>query len=253
MEGKDCALMPYKKGRPLIDTSWFFRTASALTFYPLMIVAYSVYYVFYRSRIIGRSKLKNRKKAVLVSNHTTFLDPVLISAVVFPRLSFHTLLESVVLVPYLGTLCRLLGGVPVPASMRSMFNLPKECAKGIHHRPFIHFYPEGECYIRNQDVFPFHPGAFMVSAELDIPVIPLATVFVPDKTGTRPRVRLYVLDPVDPDLFECKNCETGKVDLKAVRRFAEHVRSLIQDEINRRGGSRRFYRGAMPRVVGEGA
>ncbi|MGI5172756.1 1-acyl-sn-glycerol-3-phosphate acyltransferase [Treponema sp. OMZ 840] len=245
--------MPYKKGRPLIDSNLFFRAASALVFYPLMIIAYSIYYVFYRSRIIGRSKLKNCKKAVLVSNHTTFLDPVLMSAAVFPRRSFHTLLESVILVPFLGTLCRLLGGVPVPPSIRSMFNLPKECARGLMWRRFVHFYPEGECYIRNQDVFPFHPGAFLVAAELDIPVVPLATVFVPDKSGTKPRVRLYISDPVHPDLFECKNRDTGKVDLKAVRRFSEHVRNLIQNEINRRGGSRRFYKGAMPRVVGEGS
>lgn len=245
--------MPYKKGRPLIDSSLFFRIASTLVFYPILILAYSVYYAFYRSHIIGRSKLKACKNAVLVSNHTTFLDPVLMSAAVFPRRSFHTLLESVVLVPYLGTLCRLLGGVPVPMSIRSMFNLPKECARGLNWRPFVHFYPEGECYIRNQDVFPFHPGAFMVSAELDIPVIPLATVFVPDKSGKKPRVRLYVLNPVHPGLFTCKNRGTGKVDLKAVRRFSEHVRSLIQDEIDKRGGSRQFYKGAMPRVVGEGS
>lgn len=245
--------MPYRKGRPLIDSSRFFRIASTLVFYPVVVLAYSVYYAFYRSRITGRSKLKACKNAVLVSNHTTFLDPVLMSAAVFPRRSFHTLLESVVLVPYLGTLCRLLGGVPVPPDIRSMFNLPKACSKGLSWRPFVHFYPEGECYIRNQDVFPFHPGAFMVAAELDIPVIPLATVFVPNKSGKKPLVRLYVLDPVYPDSFECKSRGTGKVNLKAVRRFAEHVRGLIQDEINRRGGSRRFYKGAMPRVVGEGA
>ena len=246
--------MAYKKGRPLIDSSLCFRFASALIFYPVFILAYSVYYVLYRSRITGRAKLKMCKKAVLVSNHTTLLDPVLAGAAVFPYRTFHTMLESVVLVPVLGTFCRLLGGVPVPPSVRSMFNLPKECAAALKYRRFVHFYPEGECYIYNQNVFPFHPGAFLAAAELDIPVVPLATVFVSSGGKTpKPRVRLYVLDAVHPENFECKNRGTGKVNLKAVRRFSEHVRNLIQDEINERGGSREFYKGHMPRVVGEGA
>ena len=245
--------MAYKKGRPLIDTSLFFRIASALTFYPVEVLAYAVYKVLYGSKIFGRTKLQKLKKAVLVSNHTTFLDPVLMSAAVYPRCAYHTLLESVVLVPFLGTLCRLLGGVPVPPSIRSMFNLPKECAKGLTHRRFIHLYPEGECYVQNQDVFPFHPGAFLIAAELDIPVVPLATVFVSSGGKTpKPRVRLYVLDAVHPSRFNCKNPVTGKTNLKAVRVFAEYVRERIQSEINERGGTREFYKGHMPRVVGEG-
>ena len=84
--------------------------------------------------------------------------------------------------------------------------------------------------------------------------MPLATVFVSSGgKAPKPRVRLYVLDAVHPENFECKNRGTGKVNLKAVRRFSEHVRNLIQDEINERGGLREFYKGYMPRVVGEGA
>ena len=245
--------MAYKRGGPLINTKTVLRAASALVFYPLEILAYAIYFALYRSQIIGRTKLSAYKKAVLVSNHTTFLDPVLISAAVFPRRSYHTLLESVVLVPFLGTLCRLLGGVPVPPGVRSMYRLPSECAHALNCFRFIHFYPEGECYIRNQDVFPFHTGAFFTAAELDAPVIPLATVFVPDKTGKKPRIRLYVLDAVEPARFNCKDPKTGKTDMKAVRIFANHVHDLIQNEINRRGGTRQFYKGAMPRIVGEEA
>ncbi len=242
--------MPYRKGRPLIDVSIFFRTASALTFYAVLILAYAVFFVLYRSSIIGRTKLQKIKKAVLVSNHTTFLDPVLMSAVVFPRLTYHTLLEETVLFPVLGTYTRLLGGAPVPFGMKALHDLPEQCKKGLKYRRTIHFYPEGECFLHSQNVSAFHPGAFLVAAELDLPIVPLATVFTERAKGKKPKISLYVLDPIYPSDFDCINKETGKANLKAVRRFGEHVRSVIQAEIDKRGGTNKFYKGQLERIAG---
>lgn len=242
--------MPYKRGRPLIDRSVFFRAACALTFYPILIIAYILFFALYRPRITGRAKLQKIKKAVLVSNHTTFLDPVLMSAAMYPRCTYHTLMEETVATSFLGTFCRLLGGVPVPLGIRAMHRLPKECEKGFDFRRYVHFYPEGECYVHNQDIFPFHPGAFLVAAELDVPIVPLLTVFESRKAGRKPRVHLYVLDPITPSDFDCKNEKIGHVNLKAVRRFAEYTRTVMQAEIDRRGGTRKFYKGVMPRIAG---
>ncbi len=242
--------MPYRKGRPLIDSSIFFRVASALTFYPILIIGYSIFWAVYRSSIFGRTKLKKLQKAVLVSNHTTFLDPLLMSAVVYPRCTYHTLLEETVLFPYLGTLTRLLGGIPVPFGMRALHNLPSQCVKAFKYRKTVHFYPEGECFLNNQTVREFHPGAFLVSAELNVPVVPLATVFNERSNGKRAKINLFVLDPIYPSDFDCINKETGKANLKAVRRFGEHVRSVIQAEIDKRGGTNKFYKGQMERIAG---
>lgn len=242
--------MPYKKGRPLIDTSIFFRMASYLTFYPIEIIAYPIFYALYKPKIKGRSKLKNLKKSILVSNHTTFFDPVLMSAVVWPRSTYHTLLEETVLVPVLGTYTRLLGGAPIKYGMKALHELPNECKIGLKHRRTIHFYPEGECFINNQNVQPFNPGAFLVSAELDVPIVPFATVFVESKNKRKPKIELYVLDPIYPSEFGCINPETGRANLKAVRRFSEHVRQVIQNEIDFRGGTQKFYKGQMERIAG---
>ncbi len=242
--------MPYKKGRPIIEKNILFRIACVLTFYPVLAVGYTVYYILYRSNIFGRGKLKKEKKSVLVSNHTTFLDPLLMSAVVFPRCTYHTMLEETVLTPFLGTFTRLLGGVPLPMGMRSLHNLPNECKRGLKFRNFVLFYPEGECFLHNQEINPFHPGAFLVSAELDIPVFPLVTVFNERANGKRPKINVYILDPVYPKDFDCINKETGKANLKAVRRFSEHVRGLMQGEIVKKGGTNKFYKGQLERIAG---
>ncbi len=242
--------MPYRKGRPIIEKSILFRIACTLTFYPVLIIGYIVYYVLYRSSIFGRTKLKNTKKAVLVANHTTFLDPLLISAVVYPRCTYHTMLEETVLSPFLGTFTRLLGGAPLPMGMRALHNLPSECDKGFKFRRYVHFYPEGECFLHNQDIKPFHPGAFLVAAELNIPVFPLVTVFNERKNGKKPQINLYVLDPIYPEAFGCVDKETGKANFKAVRRFAEHVRGVMRLEIEKRGGTNKFYKGQLERIAG---
>ncbi len=242
--------MPYKKGRPLIDISIFFRLASLLTFHVVEVIAYPIFWAFYHPTIKGRYKLDSVKKSVLVSNHTTFLDPVLMSAVVWPRVTYHTLLEETVLFPFLGTYTRLLGGIPIKKGMRGLHELPQECERGYKYRRTIHFYPEGECFLNNQTVNVFNPGAFLVSAELDIPVFPLATVFTGRANNSKPKITLYVLDPVFPKDFDCVDKETGKVNLKAVRRFGEHVRGLIQKEIDVRGGTNKFYKGQLERIAG---
>jgi 1-acyl-sn-glycerol-3-phosphate acyltransferase len=82
--------MPYKPGRPLTDRSIFFTIAAHLTFYPVEFIAYGFYRCYYHSKITGRTKLQGLKKAILVSNHTTFLDPVLMGAAVQFRRTYHT-------------------------------------------------------------------------------------------------------------------------------------------------------------------
>ena len=242
--------MPYKRGRPLADTSIYFRLASMMTLRLVELIAYPVYFILFRTTIKGRYKLEKIKNAILVSNHTTFLDPVLISAVVWPHVTYHTLLEQTVVVPVLGTYTRLLGGIPVKRGMKSLLELPSECKRAFKHRRTIHFYPEGECFLNNQTVKPFNNGAFLVSAELDVPVYPLATVFTERKNSTKPKITLYIMDPIYPKDFNCIDSETGKADLKAVKVFAEHVRNLIQNEINIRGGTNKFYKGQLERIAG---
>ncbi|MDR1786311.1 MAG: 1-acyl-sn-glycerol-3-phosphate acyltransferase, partial [Spirochaetaceae bacterium] len=182
-----------------MDGSIFFRIASDLTFYPCEVLGYAFYRCFYHSKIRGRSRLRGIKKAILVSNHTTFLDPLLMSAAVFFRRTYHTLLEATVLSPFLGTFTRLLGGVPVPFDGDGPDRLIEGCKAAFKYRRFIHFYPEGECYLYSNQVRRFRQGAFFLAARLNVPVVPMATIFHRQGPGSsRPQVELVVLNPIYP-------------------------------------------------------
>ncbi|MDR1250990.1 MAG: 1-acyl-sn-glycerol-3-phosphate acyltransferase [Treponema sp.] len=248
--------MPYKHGRPVIDLSLPFRLASAwafsLTFPIAMLVNFMQYFTSYKHRW----RIYGLRRAVTISNHTTFLDPVKLRGLMIPRQMFQTMLEATVEFPVLGTYTRLLGGVPIPRGKTGYRKILDICERAFKYRRYLHFYPEGECFIYNQQIKEFKSGAFKIAAELDIPVVPLVTIFSegPFKPWSfwgrsLPIETLVVLEPMYPSDYVRRD-ENGEINAKSVKEFAEAARQKMQKEIDRRHGSSAFCRGQMNRIKG---
>jgi len=250
--------MPYKRGRPPIDLSPWFSLASAAAFYMTIPIAMLFNFMQHRTRYRHRWRLRGIRRAISVSNHTTVLDPVKISFLFLPRLIFQTMLEATVEFPALGTFTRLLGGVPLPRGRDGYRRILGACAAAFGRRRYVHFYPEGECFLYSQRVMEFKPGAFRIAAELGVPVVPLVTVFSAGRRGpwpwpplgrSTPAETLVVLEPEFPE-NHIRRDEGGEITPESVREFAEAVRARMQAEIDRRGGTHEFFRGQMARVRG---
>jgi hypothetical protein len=83
-----------------------------------------------------------------------------------------------------------------------------------------------------------------------VPVVPLATVFHEGYPGTsRPRVELVVLDPLYPKDFIRYN-KVGEMLPDSVALFSQTARQRIQAEIDKRGGTGKYFKGQMPRLEG---
>jgi len=248
--------MPYKHGRPVIDLSPWFRIASTWTFILTFPIAMTMNYMQYRTRYKHRWRIYDVRRAITVSNHTTFLEPVKITGLTLPRQIFQTLLEATVEFPVLGTYTRLLGGVPIPKGRTGYRKILEICERAFKYRRYLHFYPEGECFLYCQHIQKFQSGAFRIAAELDIPVIPLVTVFSnglfkPWSFWGRslPIETLVVLEPVYPAQYVRRD-EQGEITVESIKDFAEIVRQKMQAEIDRRKGSEAFFRGQMERIKG---
>jgi 1-acyl-sn-glycerol-3-phosphate acyltransferase len=248
--------MPYKRGRPLADLSFFFEFASAITFYPLWPIAELINFIFFSGTYVNRKKLKSFKKAVVVANHMNAFDPVHISGMALPHRLWHTMLERTIMSPGLGTFTRLLGGVPIPMGVSGLQRLLHFAEIGLKHRRYILFYPEGECYLYNQEIKDFKPGAFYISASLNLPVIPLVSVLTEGRYKRRtflgrpfPKQTTIALDAVYPSDYVKKD-ENGDFTPASIRDFGEAVRQKMQQEINLRGGTMAFYKGQMERLKG---
>jgi 1-acyl-sn-glycerol-3-phosphate acyltransferase len=255
--------MRYRKGGPLIDNSFLFRFCSTLTFYPVWHIAQLVNIILYSTSYEDRGKLRKYKgRAILVSNHTTLLDPVLVSGAMMPERTWHTMLEKTVETPFLGTFTRLLGGLPLPPGGGGIERIIESSEEIFKYRRFIHFYPEGECYVYNQEIMPFKTGAFFVAARLGLPVFPLLTVFSegvlkPKTPFARkfPKERLVVLDPVHPSNY-IKYNDDGTIAMQSVKEFTTVVHDIMRKEIDRRhelnerDGTQTYFKGRMPRIRG---
>lgn len=249
--------MAYRRGDRIIRFTPGFLPFT-LVYAGVMAAVRVVDWILYGIRIEGKENLRGLPRAVLVSNHTLLLDPALISHAIRPRRTYFTMLEDTALIPYLGTFVRLLGGVPIPAGAGALLSLESAARTALATTGLLHFFPEGECYRGNQDIRPFHPGAFLLACRTGLPVVPVTTVLRERRIlgraaigrGRRavrlpPRVTMVIGRPVPPPP------PTGSEhDLRrAAIAMGRQVRAAMQQAIDERAGSRTLYRGMMPRLV----
>ena len=250
--------MAYTKGAHLIPfTPRFvpFIVVFRIVLTLVMLFDWSIY----RIRIRGRQNLRRVRRSVLVSNHTLLLDPGIIAHALAPCRTYFTMLEETALVPFLGTFVRLLGGVPIPERAGALRTLDSAARFALSSTGFIHFFPEGECYVGNQQIMPFHWGAFLLAARLGVPVVPVTTVlherrwrgktflrFLGHTVRLPPRVTIVVGEP-------CAAPARGGFPAGSLKNtaaaWARAVHDAMQAVIDQEGGSRSLFRGMMPRMV----
>jgi 1-acyl-sn-glycerol-3-phosphate acyltransferase len=219
----------------------------------------------YRVRIKGKENLPRKGGAVLVSNHTLLLDPGVLAHAIRPSRTYFTMLEETALIPFLGTFVRLLGGVPIPERPGALLALDTAARTALREIGFIHFFPEGECYRENQEIQPFHPGAFLLACRLNVPLVPITTVLHETRWRGRrsfrfagkeillpPRITVVIGAPVPAPLALLP--AAGRIDdgvslKRAARTLSEQVRASMQATIDREKGSKTMSRGIMPRLV----
>jgi 1-acyl-sn-glycerol-3-phosphate acyltransferase len=246
--------MAYRKGARVIGFEPTF-IPFVLLFQLVLAVVRVFDWLVYGIRIKGRENLARLDRAVLVSNHTLLLDPAIIAHAISPPRTYYTMLEDTALIPFLGTFVRLLGGVPIPEKPGALLTLDAAARQAVRHLGFIHFFPEGECYRGNQDIQPFHPGAFLLATRLAAPIVPVTTVLHerPWLGAVRlpPRITIVIGEAVHPPLALLPSATgRGSASTKAAARaLSLSVRQRMQETIDREGGSRSLYRGMMPRLV----
>jgi 1-acyl-sn-glycerol-3-phosphate acyltransferase len=246
--------MAYTKGANIINFTPRFFPFVAL--FQIVLTAVRICdWVIYRIRITGRENLQAVPAAVIVSNHTLLFDPGIIAHAIRPRRTYFTMLEETALIPWLGTFVRLLGAIPIPDSPSALRTLDSAARTAFRLTGLIHFFPEGELYLENQEVQPFHSGAFLLACRLGVPVVPVTTVLHQRlwrgksavRIGSRsfrlpPRIHIVIGAPVAPPAGT-------RAASRAAREMALEVRGIMQETIDRKGGCKSISRGLMPRLV----
>ena len=225
--------------------AWFVLVLCILLWFPLMIVVllltgpfdrarYATGYLFrrigpvmatlnplWRFRYSGVMPKDPRRPFVVVSNHESFADILLISHLPWEMkwLSKAELFR----IPVMGWMMWLAGDIPVkrgfgPSAVEAM----ERCRDTLRKRVSVLIFPEGT-RSKTADLLPFKDGAFRLAIEAGVPILPLAL----SGTGTalpkhgwrfgRSAAEVRVLEPI----------ETAGMTLADVPDLKARVRDMI--------------------------
>jgi 1-acyl-sn-glycerol-3-phosphate acyltransferase len=225
--------------------AWLVLAACILLWFPLLAIirlltfpfdrgAYVAGYVFrrigpvmaglnplWRFRYSGTLPADPRRPFVVVSNHESFADILLISHLPWEMkwLSKAELFR----IPIMGWMMWLVGDIPVkrgfgPSAVEAM----ERCRQVLGRRVSVMIFPEGT-RSKTEDLLPFKDGAFRLAIEAGVPILPLAV------SGTRTALpkhdwrfgrsvaEVRVLEPI----------ETAGLTLDDVPALKARVRDLI--------------------------
>ena len=160
----------------------------------------------WRCRVVGRERLPWRGAAVIVANHLSLVDIVVLYGLYRP---FKWVSKSSIFkVPFLGWNMALNGYVPVTrGAADSVRRMLARCRKLLGEGSPLLMFPEGT-RSASGELQPFKDGAFRLAIEAGVPVIPVAlsgTFECLPKHGLVLRGRMdavvEVLEPLDGRAF----------------------------------------------------
>lgn len=158
-------------------------------------------------RVTGRDRLPWRGPAVLVANHASLVD-ILVLFGLWRPFKWVSKAENF-RVPFIGWNMTLNGYVPlVRGDRESVLAMLARCRTLLRGGSAVLLFPEGT---RSKDgqLRPFKDGAFDLATELGVPLIPIAVHGTGEALRTKTlvlrdhvRAHVEVLEPLDPAAFE---------------------------------------------------
>jgi len=132
-------------------------------------------HTIYRMRTRGMENLPEEGAAVLVSNHVSFVDALVIAAACRRPIRF-VMDHNYFHLPVLNFFCRTMGAIPI-ASRREDPKIVEQAfdavARALEEGSLVCVFPEGRL-TSNGDLGPFRPGIERVVARTPAPVVPMA-------------------------------------------------------------------------------
>lgn len=164
---------------------------------------------------------------IVVANHASYLDGILLTALLPPRFSF-VIKAEVQKVPYVSLLLRRLGSQFVDRSdADSRGDAGRQIMGHAGEGAALGFFPEGT--FRNAaGLRPFHSGAFLAAIRSGLPVVPVTIqgtreALPEGRWFVRPtRLRVHILEPHRPPAPGAGQA----------RRFAQSVRAAMLEALD---------------------
>ncbi|WDP88735.1 MAG: 1-acyl-sn-glycerol-3-phosphate acyltransferase [Desulfobacter sp.] len=184
-------------------------------------------------RITGREKLSLKKNAVLVSNHQSQLDILVLYRLLFPYRWVSK--AEVFRLPFIGWNMRLNGDICLQRGDKaSIAAMMAQCEKLLKENVSIFFFPEGT-RSKNGRLRPFKPGAFILAKAANVPIQPIVLnhtrAALPKHSLTiqgRYEMKVKILDEIPYERF--KDMEPDKIAEMTREIIGAHVHEMRGQE-----------------------
>jgi 1-acyl-sn-glycerol-3-phosphate acyltransferase len=200
----------------------------------LRFVAWLLVHTFYRIRLVHAERIPEEGAAVLVCNHVSYVDAVVIMAE-SPRPIRFVMDHRIFRTPFAGWLFRHAKAIPIAPAHENPAMLARAydaCSAALAEGEIVCIFPEGKL-TRDGELNAFRHGVTQIVERTPVPVIPMAlrglwgSVFSrhsdarwprPLQKGIMSRLTLAVAEPLEPSAATPEALQRIVADLRGARK-----------------------------------
>jgi 1-acyl-sn-glycerol-3-phosphate acyltransferase len=139
----------------------------------LRVFVRAVAWLLFRFTVVGAEHLPPTGAGVVVANHQSWLDPIILP-LALPRKPAFLAMEELWRMPVIGTVMRMYGPLAVPLNRGAVdATALKRSLRALQGGALLIIFPEGGISPDGR-LRPFHRGAAMLAARAKAPLIPVA-------------------------------------------------------------------------------
>jgi len=186
--------------------------------------------IFGRYQVFGRQNLPNSGPLIIVSNHISNWDPLMVGAAIPRKVSFIAKGE-LFSIPLVGFLLKAWGMIPVKRGRidREALSKPQEL---LNDEKVIGIFIEGKRNLKNPAIMlKPQPGAAMLALRSGAPVVPVAVINTNRLLRSFKRVKVFIGKPI---LFSSRTELEGLEKKEQYSAIGNELTEIIQ-EMYRRG------------------
>ncbi len=191
--------------------------------------------IFYRLAIFGKENIPKSGSLIVVSNHTSYLDPIVIGLVVFPRPINFMAKEELFSIPVLKSLVRSLYAFPVKRGKpdREAF---KTSLHLLAEGKVLGLFPEGtRRRLGLGQLGSGESGAALIALKSGAPILPMAIIgtdkVIPEgkRVPRFPKIKVVISKPFHVGF---NRRDKKEIVTKTTEEIMERIGTLLRENLN---------------------